>query len=61
MEVAHQGFMELLSQNQIEMITLCENKGSSHPSKYRALIETIDGKTFHMDLPAVENFLYKLD
>ena len=52
--------MQLLSQNQIEIITLCENKGSS-TTKYRALIETLDGKTLHVDLPAVENFLYKLD
>ena len=42
------------------MITLCENKGNS-ACKYRAMVQTIPGKVLHLDLQAVENFLYKLD
>jgi len=42
------------------MITLCEDKGNSN-FKYRANIDTLEGKTVHLVLPQVENFLYKLD
>lgn len=42
------------------MITITEDK-SSDMFKYKALIETLDGKSVHLVLPQVENFLYKLD
>jgi AFG3 family protein len=42
------------------MITISEDK-SSDMFKYRAQIDTIDGKRVHLVLPQVENFLYKLD
>lgn len=42
------------------MITISEDKHSDM-FKFRAQIETIDGKRVHLVLPQVENFLYKLD
>lgn len=42
------------------MITITEDK-SNDMFKYRAVIETLDGKLVHLVLPQVENFLYKLD
>jgi hypothetical protein len=42
------------------MITISEDK-SSDMFKFRAQIETLDGKRVHLVLPQVENFLYKLD
>jgi len=42
------------------MITITEDKQSEN-FKYRALIETLEGKRVHLVLPQVENFLYKLD
>ena len=42
------------------MITISEDK-SSDMFKFKAEIETLDGKRVHMVLPQVENFLYKLD
>jgi hypothetical protein len=42
------------------MITISEDK-SSDMFKYRAQIDTIEGKKVHLVLPQVENFLYKLD
>lgn len=49
-----------LSQNKVEMITLCEDKNNAS-YKYRAVIETNDGAKVHLVLPQVENFLMKLD
>ena len=51
---------QYLSQNVVKMITITEDK-SSDMFKYRAVIETLDGKRVHLVLPQVENFLYKLD
>jgi len=42
------------------MITITEDK-SSDMFKYKAIVETLDGKKVHLVLPQVENFLYKLD
>ena len=42
------------------MITISEDK-SSDTFKFRAVMDTTDGKKVHMVLPQVENFLYKLD
>ena len=42
------------------MITISEDK-TSDMFKFRAQIDTIDGKKVHLVLPQVENFLYKLD
>ena len=42
------------------MITISEDK-SSDMFKFRAQIDTLDGKRVHLVLPQVENFLYKLD
>jgi hypothetical protein len=42
------------------MITLCEDKSGDN-FKYRANIDTISGQKFHLVLPQVENFLYKLE
>ena len=42
------------------MITISEDK-SSDMFKFRAQVDTIDGKKVHLVLPQVENFLYKLD
>ena len=49
-----------LAQGQCTMITISEDK-SSDMFKFRAQIDTIDGKKVHLVLPQVENFLYKLD
>lgn len=51
---------QYLSKNQVKMITIMEDK-SNDSFKYRAEIETLDGKKVHLILPQVENFLYKLD
>jgi len=42
------------------MITIAEDK-QNDMFKYRAQIETVEGKKVHLVLPQVENFLYKLD
>jgi len=42
------------------MVTISEDK-TSDMFKYRAEIETHDGRKVHLVLPQVENFLYKLD
>ena len=42
------------------MITISEDK-SSDMFKFRAQVDTLDGKKVHLVLPQVENFLYKLD
>ena len=49
-----------LAQGQCTMITISEDK-SSDMFKFRAQIETADGRKVHLVLPQVENFLYKLD
>jgi hypothetical protein len=42
------------------MITICEERNNSM-FKFRAQIDTLEGKRVHMVLPQVENFLLKLD
>lgn len=42
------------------MITITEDK-TSDMFKYRAIVETLEGKKAHLCLPQVETFLYKLD
>jgi hypothetical protein len=42
------------------MITISEDK-QSDMFKFRAQVETRDGKRVHLVLPQVENFLYKID
>lgn len=60
-EVTYMDFVHnYLSQNKVEMITLCENKNNLS-YKYRAIIETTEGAKVHLVLPQVENFLMKLD
>ena len=60
-EVTYIDFInQYLAQNQCTMITISEDKGSDM-FKYRAQIDTVDGKKIHLVLPQVENFLYKLD
>lgn len=60
-EITYMDFVnQYLSQNVVKMITITEDK-SSDMFKYRAVIETLDGKRVHLVLPQVENFLYKLD
>jgi hypothetical protein len=60
-EVTYIDFInQYLAQNQCTMITISEDK-SSDMFKYRAQVDTIDGKKVHLVLPQVENFLYKLD
>lgn len=39
-----------LAQNNVEMVTICEEKNNSM-FKFRAKIETIDGKRVHLVLP----------
>ena len=43
------------------MITISEDKDNSEIFKFKAEVETLDGKKVHLTLPQVENFLYKLD
>ena len=60
-EITYMDFVHsYLSQNKVEMITLCEDKNNAS-YKYRAVIETNDGQKVHLVLPQVENFLMKLD
>ena len=60
-EVTYMDFVHnYLSQNKVEMITLCEDKNNAS-YKYRAIIETTEGAKVHLVLPQVENFLMKLD
>lgn len=42
------------------MVTICEEKNNSM-FKFRAVVDTAEGKKVHMVLPQVENFLLKLD
>jgi hypothetical protein len=49
-----------LQKNLCSMITISEDK-TSDMFKFKAQIDTIDGKKVHLVLPQVENFLYKLD
>mmetsp|Transcript_5202 Transcript_5202/g.8039 ORF Transcript_5202/g.8039 Transcript_5202/m.8039 type:complete len:465 (+) Transcript_5202:518-1912(+) len=51
---------QYLGQNQVTMITISEDK-QNEMFKFRAQIETVDGKRVHLVLPQVENFLYKID
>ena len=61
-EITYMDFVHsYLSQNKVEMITLCEDKNNAS-YKYRAVIQTNDGSPkVHLVLPQVENFLMKLD
>jgi ATP-dependent Zn protease len=60
-EITYMEFVnQYLSKNQVKMITITEDK-SSDMFKYRAEVETLEGKKVHLVLPQVENFLYKLD
>ena len=56
-EITYMDFVnQYLSKNQVKMITITEDKQSEN-FKYRALIETLEGKRVHLVLPQVENFL----
>jgi AFG3 family protein len=60
-EITYMDFVnQYLSKNVVKMVTITEDK-SSDMFKYKAIIETLDGKKVHLVLPQVENFLYKLD
>ena len=60
-EITYMDFVQnYLSQNKVEMITLCEDKNNAS-YKYRAIVETTEGEKVHLVLPQVENFLMKLD
>ena len=60
-EVTYMDFVnQYLSKNAVKMITISEDK-TSDMFKYKAEIETHEGKKVHLVLPQVENFLYKLD
>ena len=60
-EITYMDFVnQYLSKNQVKMVTITEDK-TSDMFKYKAVIETLDGKKVHLVLPQVENFLYKLD
>jgi len=60
-EITYQDFTQnYLSQNKVEMITLCEEKNNAS-YKYRAVVQTFEGDKVHLVLPQVENFLMKLD
>jgi len=60
-EINYQDFVNLhLSQNNVSMITLSENIDNS-AFKFKATITTNDGKNFHLVLPQIESFLFKLD
>ena len=60
-EITYNSFVQdYLQRNEVEMIILAEEKDNAS-YKYRAIIETREGKRVHLVLPAVENFLMKLD
>jgi uncharacterized membrane protein YgcG len=60
-EITYMDFLHTyLAQRDIEMITICEDKGNDS-FKYRANITTKSGKSVHVVLPSFENFLMKLD
>ena len=60
-EITYNSFVtDYLQPNNVEMITLSEEKNNAS-YKYRAIVETRDGKRVHLVLPQVENFLMKLD
>ena len=60
-EITYQEFVQnYLAKNDIEIITLCEDKGNA-AFKYRAKITSKSGEAVHLVLPQIENFLYKLD
>jgi hypothetical protein len=60
-EITYLDFVnQYLSKNVIKMITITEDK-SADMFKYKAIVETHDGKKVHLVMPNVENFLYKLD
>lgn len=60
-EINYQDFVNLhLVKNDVAMITLSENKDNSS-FKFKATITTTNGAKYHIVLPQVENFLYRLD
>lgn len=60
-EINYQDFVNNhLSKGNVKMITLSENRDGS-AFKFRATISMVDGQNFHIVLPQVESFLYKLD
>lgn len=60
-EVTYMDFVQnYLAVNNVEMITICEEKNNSM-FKFRAVVDTVEGKKVHLVLPQVENFLLKLD
>lgn len=60
-EINYLEFVNLyLSKGLVTMITISENQGESS-FKYRATLTTTEGQSYHLVLPQVEGFLYKLD
>jgi len=60
-EINYQDFVNLyLVKNNVSIITLSENKDNS-AFKFKATITTNDGAKYHIVLPQVENFLFRLD
>ena len=60
-EITYMDFVQnYLASNKVEMITICENTNNSM-FKFKAQVETVEGKDVHLVLPQVENFLLKLD
>ena len=60
-EITYMDFVQnYLARNQVEMISICEEKNNSM-FKFRAKVDTVEGKKVHLVLPQVENFLLKLD
>mmetsp|Transcript_22645 Transcript_22645/g.21817 ORF Transcript_22645/g.21817 Transcript_22645/m.21817 type:complete len:117 (-) Transcript_22645:914-1264(-) len=60
-EITYMDFLNnYLTKNQVKMVTLSEDKHSD-TFKYKAEIESLEGKKVHLVLAQVENFLYKLD
>ena len=50
-EITYMDFVHsYLSQNKVEMITLCEEKNNAS-YKYRAVVQTLDGEKVHLVLP----------
>lgn len=60
-EINYQDFVNnYLSKGLVTMITLEENRDNSS-FKFKATLNTSDGSSYHINLPQVEGFLYKLD
>ena len=60
-EITYMDFVNsYLATRQCTMITISEDKNSDM-FKFRAQVDTVDGKKVHLVLPQVENFLLKID